>query len=261
MKRIIPFVAAVLVALSSQAQTIHVNLENGKTVKYYASDVTDITFSDRIEIPSEEDPEHFRAVDFDLPSKLLWASHNIGAKNPEDAGVYFAWGETKPKHEYGWGTYKWGTQWALTKYTSADGKTTLDPADDAATYNWGDGWHMPTKADFEELFKYTTVRKYYKKDQNGNDTDELLGLQFVKKNNSGISIILPFTGYIINHSVTVPESTADYWTPTLDENNTQKAFLFWFMTAEQGAAVDHKMESDSRPNGQVIRPVKVKVTE
>ena len=33
-------------------------------------------------------------VDLGLPSGLLWADRNIGADLPEQAGLYFAWGET-----------------------------------------------------------------------------------------------------------------------------------------------------------------------
>ena len=33
-------------------------------------------------------------VDLGLPSGTLWATCNVGATAPEQAGVYFAWGET-----------------------------------------------------------------------------------------------------------------------------------------------------------------------
>lgn len=33
-------------------------------------------------------------VDLGLPSGLLWADRNIGASSPEDAGLYFQWGDT-----------------------------------------------------------------------------------------------------------------------------------------------------------------------
>ena len=39
-------------------------------------------------------------VDLGLPSGTLWATCNIGAEEPEEYGDYFAWGETKPKHEH-----------------------------------------------------------------------------------------------------------------------------------------------------------------
>ena len=63
-------------------------------------------------------------VDLGLPSKLKWATCNIGAENPEDYGDYFAWAETEPyyesisydgtatwkedrQHGYSWESYNW----------------------------------------------------------------------------------------------------------------------------------------------------------
>ena len=40
------------------------------------------------------------SVDLGLPSGTLWATHNVGATNPEDCGDSFAWGETVPNKEY-----------------------------------------------------------------------------------------------------------------------------------------------------------------
>ena len=85
----------------------------------------------------------------DLGLKVKWATCNVGAEKPEDYGDYFAWGETAPKSDYSWSTYKFTTDGGktFTKYTGSD-KTVLDAADDAATANWGSAWRMPT---FEEV--------------------------------------------------------------------------------------------------------------
>jgi hypothetical protein len=48
-------------------------------------------------------------VDLGLPSKILWASKNIGAERVNQLGSFFCWGETKPaKSRYGnkWYNYK-----------------------------------------------------------------------------------------------------------------------------------------------------------
>ena len=74
----------------------------------------------------------------DLGLSVKWATFNIGATSPEEYSDYFAWGETEPKDKYSWATYKWGTSSNLIKYNTTDGKTILEPADDAATVNWGD---------------------------------------------------------------------------------------------------------------------------
>ena len=92
----------------------------------------------------------------------MWATCNIGANSPEEAGLYFAWGETQGytaeqvgseegKRAFNWDNYKFGPDSAITKYNDTDGLTVLEPEDDAATVNWGEGWRMPTKADFKEL--------------------------------------------------------------------------------------------------------------
>ncbi|MBO6025244.1 MAG: hypothetical protein J6P83_10380 [Bacteroidales bacterium] len=96
-------------------------------------------------------------VDLGLPSGLLWATRNVGANSPEDYGDYFAWGETQPKSVYDWDTYRYGDGITMTKYNGNDGLTVLQPNDDAATANWGDGWHMPSAYDFEELLLYSTI--------------------------------------------------------------------------------------------------------
>ena len=85
MKRIIPFVAAVLVALSAQAQSVSVHMADGTTQKYGASKVDYIDFG-----AAGVTPAGVETVDLNLPSGLKWASMNVGATAPEEVGAYFA---------------------------------------------------------------------------------------------------------------------------------------------------------------------------
>ena len=77
--------------------------------------------------------------------KLYWATSNLCedglCSNPEDYGDYYAWGETEPKLNYSWSTYKWckGNSSTMTKYCNesnygyngfTDNKTVLAPEDD-----------------------------------------------------------------------------------------------------------------------------------
>ena len=107
----------------------------------------------------------------DLGLSVKWATCNIGASFTEQYGDYFAWGETKPKANYDWSTYKWcnGSYDKLTKYNpqysygTVDNKKVLEPADDAATENWGHSWRTPTTDEWEELasdcnWQWTTVQ-------------------------------------------------------------------------------------------------------
>ena len=122
------------------------------------------------------------AVDLGLPSGLKWASFNLGASKPEEYGDYYAWGETEPYYicqdppiwkegkelGYWWHSNKWtveGDMYQWTKYCTdslygyegfTDGKTVLDPEDDAAHVNIGGKWRMPTKAEWTELLENCT---------------------------------------------------------------------------------------------------------
>ena len=114
----------------------------------------------------------------DLGLSVKWATCNIGANSPEEAGLYFAWGETSGYTESGkvfsLNDYEFGPSSAYTKYNSTDGLTVLEPEDDAATVNWGSNWRMPTKAEFEELMTlphtWDSSRSGYSfTDANGNE--------------------------------------------------------------------------------------------
>ena len=109
-------------------------------------------------------------VDLGLPSGTKWATCNIGATIPEEYGDYFAWGETSPKTEYSIDNYKYWKYEEEYEYEPStyllkynidckgvkDNKKVLETTDDAAYVNWGKGWRMPTKKEFDELYKYCT---------------------------------------------------------------------------------------------------------
>ena len=93
-------------------------------------------------------------VNLGLSSGTLWATCNVGADNPEDYGDYFSWGETQPKAAYNDSNYIYsqGGYNQFTKYCTkpefgfngfTDNLKTLQPSDDAATVNWGEGASPP----------------------------------------------------------------------------------------------------------------------
>ena len=101
----------------------------------------------------------------DLGLSVKWAKCNVGAEKETDAGLYFAWGETTgytasqvgTDKQFSWSDYKYGNSSSnLTKYNQSDGKTVLEPEDDAASQIMGSDWRMPTKAEFDELLSGTT---------------------------------------------------------------------------------------------------------
>jgi hypothetical protein len=195
-------------------------------------------------------PEH-EYVDLGLPSGTLWATMNVGATSPEDYGDYFAWGETSPKEEYNWSTYKWcnGSGTKQTKYCTSssygtvDNKTVLHLADDAANANWGGAWRMPTKLEQDELrnFSYTTwtwttlngVRGYK-----------------VKSKINGNSIFLPAAGSRSNSdSNSSTGSYGFYWSRSLHTIGSNRAYYLYFLSG------DVSSDDDLRSEGQSVRPV------
>ena len=103
-------------------------------------------------------------VDLGLPSGLLWAKCNIGAKEPTDYGDYFMWGSTKPNTNdiCDWKQWPFNGGYDEFNRTYFDlikdkiyENDTLKRENDAATVILGNEWRMPTKNDFEELFNNT----------------------------------------------------------------------------------------------------------
>ena len=176
-------------------------------------------------------------VDLGLPSGTLWATCNVGANSPEEFGNYFAWGETQPKDNYNWSTYKYyngsGYNEAdLTKYL--DLLTELLPEDDAATANWGSSWFMPHPQQIEELINKTT-RTWEK--LNG-----VNGSRFTGSN--GNSIFLPAAGYCLDADFTGIGSSGAYWSSSLSSDRLLEAYFFdvdcpeiWRMFRSNGLSV------------------------
>ena len=93
-------------------------------------------------------------VDLGLPSRTLWATCNVGATSPEQAGLYFAFGETTgfTAKQVEKGVRKFGSA----SYTASSVSDNLTLEQDAAHVNLGGNWRMPTKAECQELIDNTT---------------------------------------------------------------------------------------------------------
>lgn len=168
-------------------------------------------------------------VDLGLPSGTLWATCNIGASSPEKYGNYFAWGETEPKDNYDWSTYKWckGSEKSLTKYCQDiswgynyfyDNKTTLDPEDDAAAVNWGGNWRMPTAAQVDELISICT--------KEWTQLNGVYGLLVTGPNSN--SIFLPDAGTRNGVSLNGAGSWGSYWTCSIGYGGNSLGSCLYF---------------------------------
>ena len=179
---------------------------------------------------SPDGHEH-KLVDLGLPSGTLWAETNIGASTPYEAGDNFAWGETKPKDDYDWINYKWGSNYYnLNKYNSKDGKTTLDATDDAAKANWGKKYRIPTRSDIQELIdncKWTWQTGYNKSGG------------YVVKGSNGNQIFIPADG-----------SGGWYWSSSLCDDHSSGAYFLCIAKDKV-----YPISGNIRCYGLMIRPV------
>lgn len=154
----------------------------------------------------------YEIVDLGLPSEILWADRNVGAKSPEGYGRYFAWGETKSKGSYHWNTYKVGEGEekypVLGKYCEFDGQTVLDPENDAATAIMGPEWRMPTHGELKELIDNCTW--------NWSTKNGVRGYEVIGPN--GNSIFLPAGGYYMDGNKYDAGQNGCYWSSSLAED-------------------------------------------
>ena len=167
----------------------------------------------------------------DLGLSVKWATCNVGAKAPEEYGDYFAWGEIRAKHQFS--ASNCSSLRVSTKYKVSfmglkrsteevyegvlSGDISGSKTYDAARANWGDGWRMPTRAEFKELiknckWKWTTI--------NGK-----CGYTVVGPN--GNSIFLPAAGYV-DKSLNSDGSDGFYWSSTPSEQDSTCAYSLTF---------------------------------
>ncbi len=217
-------------------------------------------------------------VDLGLSGGVLWATCNVGADNPEDYGLYFAWGETvgyakDEFHVFSWSEYKWvmpgefDWQYA-SKYTTADGHTegcwydgdtyvgtTVDgvtykeltallPEDDAATVNWGEGWRMPTLQEIKDLYssKYTSSKWEIVNGVKG---------RLITSKSNGNSIFLPAAGFRLRENLINEGVLGDYWSRELLLTSSCNACGLFVKSAIAGTSNGY------RSNGLTVRAVRV----
>ena len=120
-------------------------------------------------------------VNLGLPSGTLWFNYNYGVDykkvfeytKPEDFyGLYLSWGERYIKRYYDWDTYVYckypqrekrklikycnsEEYWGMPYGIPVDNLTTLEPFDDIINQVYGDGYHIPTIEQYNELLQYT----------------------------------------------------------------------------------------------------------
>lgn len=249
--------------------TAIVTISVAETATHHASSTT-------VTVTVNSFPLPYQAIDLGL--SVLWANINIGAVDETDFGTYFAWGETEgytvvggtttaaegnnksfpfswSNYNYCSGNYNVDANNKLTKYVpldrayywgadgSPDGKLRLDDEDDAAKVNWGDGWRMPTQAEFAELLQTLSGERV--------TVDGIVGFRATASN--GNSIFLPFAGYIPNNYITGIGNYGVYWSSDVHSDNPSLGMSPTISTSSVSPN-----NSSYRRGGLPIRPVKNK---
>ena len=235
MKKALSIIFAAMLALGASAQNTHDIVVWHGTQSQTIQAVDSITF-----VESKVEPTYV-----DLGLSFKWGTCNIGAKNPEDFGNFYQWGDVATKESYDWDTYKYGTDRTnLEKYNVKDGKTVLDPEDDAAIVNLGEGWRMPTPAEIKELvdnctWEWTTV-------------NNVKGYKVTAKN--GNSIFLPAAGVMFTKNPYYGGQYGYYLSNTLREGEESYVKMY-----AQGFSFQlDKYQTDdriARNYGITVRPV------
>ena len=182
-------------------------------------------------------------VDLGLSSGTLWAACNVGAKSPEQFGDYFGWGEivphfykgkwSKPMQEgyygYCWPNYRLCNRSfkLLTKYCCheeygndgfTDYRIMLNPDDDAASVIMGKKWCMPTEEQWQELIdecQWTWTDNY--------KNTSVAGYIVANRHKNKVHIFLPAAGFYDRNLFHQGGITGDYWSSSLDRNNSSYA--------------------------------------
>lgn len=122
----------------------------------------------------------------DLGLSVKWASFNLGATKPSEAGYHFAWAETSPRTLSPGYDYKW---YGSDKYVIQSGEGSMDSADDVAAVKLGGGWRLPDNEEWLEL-----------KNNCNWDEETLDGVAGIRATSivNGNSIFFPYAGYAEN---------------------------------------------------------------
>ena len=191
--------------------------------RYYGMNVRAIVPGTRTPGSVTGTENKYKYVDLGLPSGLKWATCNVGATSPEQAGLYFAWGETTgyTSEQVTSGVRMFNSE----SYTASAISADLTLEQDAVRANLGGNWRMPTKDDYQELFdncNVTWVSNYKEKG--------VAGRLFIS-NINGNMLFLPAAGTGNNSSVNNIGSNGYYWTSSWYSSTS--AYQLHFICGEQ----------------------------
>ena len=158
-----------------------------------------------------------------------WADRNIGAKKPEDSGLYFWWGDTtghRPGYNFGADnsaiyTYVKGeSELQRARWMTSSG--VLAPLHDAAHVKWGGAWRMPTDQELFDL--HYSKCEWMLTTRDGVNGYVVRGRGVYASN----SIFLPCAGYGYRTSLYNAGSYGCYWSSNPSSGGAIAYNLFFY---------------------------------
>ena len=176
----------------------------------------------------------------DMGSGIKWASLNLGAQVSSDYGERYAWGDTIPKSSYTLAGYRF---YDNGKYENIGADISNKRPYDAAKWQWGGTWRMPTLAEVTTLINNSTWTWTAEDGVPGyRVTSTVVGYE----NNS---IFLPAAGYQDRSFYQQNGSQCLYWTSTSYDVGTGESH---YVLGQSGG---HELSLFLRYYGLSVRPV------
>lgn len=206
---------------------------------------------------------------------VLWATSNLGAREPIETGNHYAWGEISPKQS---------SLYSPEGYLGTATTDIMNSEHDAVRAYLGDGfwfWCMPTQQMWQDIidqctWKWKTVKKIAEGSESEDNINFDASVWEVSKrdaDNKLIGIIyLPITGYSGYDESTgtygkVKKARCQYWTSTPCTNSHGATAQSWafettYVTEAgtgNGYMTTQSLKKCDRYNGYSIRPVLLKM--
>lgn len=172
-----------------------------------------------------------------LPSGIRWASMNIGARSPEQSGLFFSWGNVEGHAEGS------GYNFSQEEYNTTPGaaiNTDLSTEEDAANTYLGGSWRMPTSDEFKELCDNCTTTWVSRNGVNG---------RLFTSNINGNTLFFPAAGNYEGTTLYERGARGNYWASTFYSAAYARLMRF------SGSEINPQTISD-RPHGFTIRAVR-----
>lgn len=180
-------------------------------------------------------------VDLGLPSGLLWATCNVGANSPTEAGLYFSWGNVVG-HSEGEGYNFNKANYDSTPGSDLTADIPINATYDAAKANLGGLWRMPT---YDELNELKSGCTWNWKASNNSDYNGVVGYEIVGSN--GNKMFMPCYGHYNGTTLDGSGILGTYWSTKY--NTSSYAYLFDIRSTSRS------INSNARTWGSSVRGV------